>query len=313
MQQGKQPLRARLQLLARLTLNAGKHTANQPARLAHLDHGNDRAILVQGDEGPAQIVRLGHRGTPSIGVSDEIAILAARPIASLRWREPDSNCLSLAERPALSTRSCARRGIWRSQKTRKHEAGRIVAEVNNGSLRRFGTDGLQTLRWREMDSKFRFRTRGGSAFPPHTVAETSPLADLWFRPRSERNPRTSGEDGGGVVYRDRAQGLGRLVSKRSGSMQDCMAKIARDEYFCWSLLRMSERRTEGDRNGRPTSPRPRSLGKYRHRRGARLVPLDPRRVRLCCRRKAERPDLSDEAGQARRHNHDCQRGGSAAG
>src|ERR1700749_2235792 len=79
----KQPLRARLQLLARLTLNAGKHTANQPARLAQLDDGNDRAILVQGDEGPAQIVRLGHRDTPSIDVSDEIAILAARPIASL--------------------------------------------------------------------------------------------------------------------------------------------------------------------------------------------------------------------------------------
>src|SRR6516162_2900562 len=50
---------------------------------------NDRAILVQGLEGPAQIVRLGHRGTPSIDVSDEIAILAPRPIASLsaggRW------------------------------------------------------------------------------------------------------------------------------------------------------------------------------------------------------------------------------------
>jgi hypothetical protein len=31
-----------------------------------LDDGNDRAILVQGDEGSAQVVRLGHRGT-SIG------------------------------------------------------------------------------------------------------------------------------------------------------------------------------------------------------------------------------------------------------
>src|SRR6516162_1152233 len=94
MQQGKQTLRARLQLLARLTLNAGKHTANQPARLAHLDDGNDSAILVQGNEGPAQIVRLGHRGTPSIDVSDEIAILAARPIASLCWGKPDSNSRS---------------------------------------------------------------------------------------------------------------------------------------------------------------------------------------------------------------------------
>src|SRR6516165_2250918 len=76
---------------ARLTLNAGEDAANQPARLAHLDDGNDRAILVQRHQGPAQIVRLGHRGTPSIDVSDEIATLAARPIASLRWREPDSN------------------------------------------------------------------------------------------------------------------------------------------------------------------------------------------------------------------------------
>src|ERR1700746_2703332 len=85
MQEGKQPLWAGVQLFARLTLNAGEHTANQPARLAHLDDGNDRAILVQGNEGPAQIVRLGHRGTPSIDVSDEIAIFAARPIASLRF------------------------------------------------------------------------------------------------------------------------------------------------------------------------------------------------------------------------------------
>jgi hypothetical protein len=74
MQHGKQPFRARLQLLARLTLNAGKHAANQPARLAQLDDGNDRAIVVQSDEGPAQVVRLGHRGTPSVKCSDEVAM-----------------------------------------------------------------------------------------------------------------------------------------------------------------------------------------------------------------------------------------------
>ena len=59
MQQAKQPFCTRLQLLARLALNAGKHTGNQPTRLAHLDDGNDRAILVQGDEGPAQVVGWG--------------------------------------------------------------------------------------------------------------------------------------------------------------------------------------------------------------------------------------------------------------
>src|SRR5271169_59970 len=74
MQQGKQPFWVRLQLLAGLALNAGKHTGNQPTRLAHLDDGNDRAILVQGDERPAQVVRLGHRGTPSVSHSDDGAI-----------------------------------------------------------------------------------------------------------------------------------------------------------------------------------------------------------------------------------------------
>src|SRR6202035_1999917 len=39
MQQAKQPFWARLELLARLTLNAGKYAGNQPARLAHLDDG----------------------------------------------------------------------------------------------------------------------------------------------------------------------------------------------------------------------------------------------------------------------------------
>jgi hypothetical protein len=73
MQHRKQPFWARLQLLTRLTLNARKHTVNQPARLAQFDDGNDRAILVQGDEGPAQVVRLGHRGSPSIKYSDQVA------------------------------------------------------------------------------------------------------------------------------------------------------------------------------------------------------------------------------------------------
>src|SRR5207248_3768934 len=74
MQQAKQPFCTRLQLLAWLALNAGKHTGNQPTRLAHLDDGNDRAILVQGEEGPAQVVRLVHQGTPSVGYSDDGAI-----------------------------------------------------------------------------------------------------------------------------------------------------------------------------------------------------------------------------------------------
>src|ERR1700730_18747023 len=71
-----------LQRLARLTLNAGKHTANQQTRLLQLDDGNDRAILVQRHEGPAQVVRLGHRATPSVRCSDEVAI-SSRPAHSI--------------------------------------------------------------------------------------------------------------------------------------------------------------------------------------------------------------------------------------
>jgi hypothetical protein len=73
LQHGKQPFWARLQLLVGLPLNTRNDTAEKPARLAQFDDGNDRTILVQGDEGPAQVVRLGHRGTPSVTCSDEVA------------------------------------------------------------------------------------------------------------------------------------------------------------------------------------------------------------------------------------------------
>src|SRR6202030_2902280 len=71
-------------LLARLTHNAGKYTGYQPTRLAQLDDGNDRAILVQGDEGPAQVIQLGHNGTPSVICQRRWChLLAACPIPSI--------------------------------------------------------------------------------------------------------------------------------------------------------------------------------------------------------------------------------------
>src|SRR3984893_16983891 len=85
MQQAKQPFCTRLQLLARLALNAGKHTGNQPTRLAHLDDGNDCAILVQGDEGPAQVVRLGHKGTPSVSYLQRRWCHLLVPLGALGW------------------------------------------------------------------------------------------------------------------------------------------------------------------------------------------------------------------------------------
>jgi hypothetical protein len=55
-------------LLARLTLNTRNDTANQPAQLAQLDDGNDRAVLA----------------------ATKLPFLAARPIASLGL--PASTC-----------------------------------------------------------------------------------------------------------------------------------------------------------------------------------------------------------------------------
>jgi hypothetical protein len=51
-----------------------------PAFRAHLDDGYDRAILVQGDEGPAQVVRLGHLALHQLYAATKFA---ARPIASI--------------------------------------------------------------------------------------------------------------------------------------------------------------------------------------------------------------------------------------
>src|ERR1700739_1834424 len=84
MQEGKQPLRPRLQLFARLTFNAGEDAANQPARLAHLDHGNDRAILVQGDEGPAQSLPRRRPGSFGWGIAALHRLVAATKLPSSR-------------------------------------------------------------------------------------------------------------------------------------------------------------------------------------------------------------------------------------
>ncbi len=90
MQQAKQPFWVRIELLAWLTLNAGKHAGNEPTRLAQLDDGNDRAILVQGDEGSAQSLPWRKPGSFGWGIAalhrldaaTKLPFLAARPIAS---------------------------------------------------------------------------------------------------------------------------------------------------------------------------------------------------------------------------------------
>ena len=84
MQQRQQQHLARFEFLRRMALDARDHAGDQPARLAHLNHRDQRAILIQSGERSAQVVRLRHRAPPSVCFQRrKCRVLAARPIASL--------------------------------------------------------------------------------------------------------------------------------------------------------------------------------------------------------------------------------------
>jgi hypothetical protein len=63
MQQLQQRRRVRFQLLQRTPRDPGNNASHQPARLAHLDYRDQRAILVESGERPAQVIDLWH-GAP---------------------------------------------------------------------------------------------------------------------------------------------------------------------------------------------------------------------------------------------------------
>src|SRR3954463_5329020 len=62
-QQTEQVHLAWFELLQRMALDTWNNAGDEPARLAHLDNSNDRAVLLQGSEGPTQIVELLCHGT----------------------------------------------------------------------------------------------------------------------------------------------------------------------------------------------------------------------------------------------------------
>jgi hypothetical protein len=57
-EQPQQSLLVRLELLQRLPPEARDDPGDQPAGLAHLDDRHQRAVLLQRNEGPAQVIRL---------------------------------------------------------------------------------------------------------------------------------------------------------------------------------------------------------------------------------------------------------------
>jgi hypothetical protein len=71
------------EFLQRLAVDPGDNAGDRPARLAHLNDGDQRAILIQSGERSAQVIRLWHRALHRLSPRRWRLVLAARPIASL--------------------------------------------------------------------------------------------------------------------------------------------------------------------------------------------------------------------------------------
>src|SRR5258705_10834433 len=83
MQQLQQCALVDRELFQRLALDARHDTGNEPARQAHLNDRNQRAVRFEGGEGSAQVVQLLHGGAPSVHIGDDGMLYPRRrPIAS---------------------------------------------------------------------------------------------------------------------------------------------------------------------------------------------------------------------------------------
>src|SRR5712691_12984688 len=108
--------------------------ADQPARLAHLDNGNQRAILVEGGEGPAQIIGLRHWRAPSLSFPATMVPPPRRPAHSIYYfgSIPHADLLKSVSRRLVDRRVLHLIKMWldcpveetdeRGRKTRTTEA-----------------------------------------------------------------------------------------------------------------------------------------------------------------------------------------------
>src|SRR3954466_5016847 len=154
-QQPEQVPLAWFELLQRMALDPWNNASDEPARLAHLNHRNDRAVLLQGSEGPTQIVELLCHGTlHRVASSDDGDIFAAVcPIAS--QARPSGTC-----RTACPSRSSPR--SWRCLPARPGRDG--IASSCSGSTAPAGTP----------HRTWSCRTGSGSPTCPRTPPSFSP-------------------------------------------------------------------------------------------------------------------------------------------
>ena len=88
------------ELLQRLAIDAGHDATDQPARLAQLDHSDQRAILIESGERSAQVIRLWHGALRRLSQRRWCLVLAARPIASLISMKRGAGIVGLNARSA---------------------------------------------------------------------------------------------------------------------------------------------------------------------------------------------------------------------
>jgi hypothetical protein len=83
--------RIRRELLQRVALDTRHERAGQPARLAHLDHGDQSAILVQSSGRSAQVIRLRHGALRRLGLQRRLC--RRSPLAPY-YLDPDIRVLA---------------------------------------------------------------------------------------------------------------------------------------------------------------------------------------------------------------------------
>jgi hypothetical protein len=119
MQQPQQCALVDRELFQRLALDARHDTGNEPARQAHLNDRNQRAVRFEGGEGSAQIVQLLHGGAPSVHISDDgMQYSRRRPIASSIMGFEDEVLKGLKKRRFKLKDDIATR-LWR-EPTQRH-------------------------------------------------------------------------------------------------------------------------------------------------------------------------------------------------
>src|SRR5262249_39358196 len=119
------------------TLNPGHETADKPARRAHLDHRYHRAILLEDDEGTAQISNASHGAPSSVLYNDDGATPSSFPIASVEGRRielPDTGFGSDS-----FTGSVRERAFYRPRARAMASMARMVV-MRIGSFKKSGQD-----------------------------------------------------------------------------------------------------------------------------------------------------------------------------